>query len=127
MKNIKTLIGVLKFSGDIPADSDGIQRIFLKFSRLYPNFLTYEFDVNGVSQELDEDIETMICDGFVMPDGTKLEILKITQKLKDKFDECKFTDEQIKVMKAMGLSLPKLLKKNTSARYKKLVNSDTED
>jgi hypothetical protein len=125
------LMGIFRYSSQrsIPADSRAIHSSLFRFSRLFPELLQGTlFDHHGFNIQLDEHLDNLMINNMLGFFGKKLEMFNIEDKLIKHFDEVsiyKFSEEQIEILKKMGKKLPKMLNKNESNRYKRLVSTDT--
>jgi len=121
------LMGILRWCPDdnIPADTQAIQKALFKLSNWNPEILDESlFDQEGFSQKLEDELESIMMNESIGILGDKLETLQITDEFKQKYDlsiSGIFSKlESTRIMK-MGADLPKLLKKNESVRYKRLI------
>ena len=122
------VMGIFGQCDQLPADSSGIHKALHRLKHLYPEFFKdCKFDENGFSSRIDSDINEMLFEGLMGFTGNKLEIFEVSDKLKTKFStdmSHKFTEQQLKTIQVMGAIFPTFLKKNESARYHRLVNTE---
>ena len=126
--SLNVVMGVFRYceQTEIPADNQAIQKAFFKLSQWYPDaFSEFDFNEDGVSQYLENAVESLMLAGLIGMSGEKLETLIINPYLINHFDGLVsklFSNcECIEIMKIIGKDLPKLLKKNESVRYRKLT------
>ena len=120
------LMGILRYCPEtIPADTQAIQRALSKLSKWHPRILPESlFDEDGFSQKLEDDLEIMMMKHSLGLCGEKLETLKISDDFRSNYDRKvagAFTKAETMVLRKMGESFPKLLRKNESVRYRNLT------
>ena len=123
----KLLVGILNFCPqlNIPADSRAVHKSLKKYNDIYPELFSdiiffTERDFEPFSQEIEDEIDNLMLEGFIGLSGVNFETLIISTNIKNEFDPNEFTNEQIELLKEVGEDLFSEMKNNESKRYQNL-------